>query len=208
MAALLTRARVSPAKPRFSHPRLEALEDRTAPATLTLNVSYMAGKSLVLSGQLSDTPNPGFRSISISGKVTATTFTNVLGQYNAMVSATGLGDVSVTATDGSSNTVTATLTDQAPVLTSFDAVEGQTHCWTFRGTVTYHRHFNTMTINLGGVPVSIQGKTATADNTGHFEITLMLNGYSSDNGTVWAKAVSPWGLESNMLTDYVHQTGT
>jgi hypothetical protein len=207
MSALFTSPRTRPAT-RFSRPRLEILEDRAVPANLTLNVGSISGNHVTLSGTLSGAADVAFETIRLGGTVNATTGTNSQGQFTASLSVDDDGGITATTPVDSEVVAVAMIGTEAPVLTSFDAIEGTSSCWTFSGTVTYVRPFESMTILLGGVPVTIQGKTATADSDGEFELTLMLNGYDSDNGTVWAKAISPFGVYSNMLMDSVHQTGT
>jgi hypothetical protein len=194
---------------RYARLRLERLEDRNAPATVTLSVTYNLGRSITLSGDLSGgTPSNAFQTINLGGMVGGTTTTNASGHYEATLIARGLGDVTARWAMGPSNTATFTLTDQAPVITEFVATEGQDHVWTLSGTVQYFRYFDQLTILFGGQPIDISGKSTTADSTGHFSLTVVLNGQSTDNGTASCQAISPWGTKSDLVCDYIFQTGT
>jgi hypothetical protein len=187
---------------------LEALEDRNSPSTLILNiVAYGPGTSVTFSGALRGSDNPGGQTINFSGKVTGSTTTTPCGMYAITLKASGLGDVTAQTADGMSNVAVVTLTDTAPRITQFQAIEGTGHLWTFQGDVTY-RYPQGLIVNLGGMPDSLQGKTAPVDSSGHFWVVLELNGTTSDNGTASAVTTDPWGLTSNTAYSNVFQTGT
>lgn len=194
--------------PRHARPRLEALEGRDAPSTLTLSVSYGAGRSVTLSGTLGDHPNPSMQQIDFGGQVGGSTWTNMQGQFSVTLAASGLGDVRATAHDGTSNTPTVTLTDVMPTLT-FNASEGTNHVWTFYGHVTYAgRPTQGMLVYLGGAPVSLTNQTAPVDSAGNYVVNVTLNGTTSDNGTASARALTPWGNFSDFMFADVLQSGT
>jgi len=220
------------ATPRFARLRLEPLEARQVPATLTLSVSYGTGKTVTLSGTLSGLDNPSLQMITLGGQVSDTTYTNSLGQFSVTETAVNLGDVTATfvptsmsgpstmlmsatlssysgttMTSGSGATAGVTLTDVAPSLT-FYAEEHPGRLWTLYGDVTYSRGPANLVVYFGGVPVSLEGKTATTGNTGHYETSLFLNGTSSDNGTAEAVVRTPWNTASEVAIDNIHQSGT
>jgi hypothetical protein len=204
---LTTKTKQSKAAPRLARPRLEVLEGREVPAALTLSVAYGMGRQITLSGTLSDHPNPSLQTITICGRANALAMTNMQGQFSVTVEANGLGTVSATAADHSTNTPTVTLTD-APISLTLNAVEGAGHLWTLSGDVTYARGLTWMTVLFGGTPVSLQYWMAGTNSSGHYETGVMLNGTPSDNGTVWAKVFSPWGTVSELALDTISQTGT
>ncbi len=209
MLGLLSRQKKSSSPvARQARPWLERLEDRCVPSTLTASVTYGTARSITLTGTETADGSVSGKTITIWGVASGSTTTDTNGNFSITLTASSLGDVRLKDTDGSSNIVTITLTDTAPALTSFTAVEGSGNVWCFSGTVAYNRSFSDLTIYFAGTPISIQGKTTTVDNTGHFELYLTLNGLASDNGTVSASATDAWGLTSNTLTDTVHQTGT
>jgi hypothetical protein len=207
MFGLLKRAGTKPFVPPQARPLLETLEDRAVPAALTLSVSYMTGKWVTLSGNYSNAQNVANVAIQVSGQASGVAWTNFQGAYSVAVEAVQLGAVTVQATDLSTAAVSKTLTDQAPVLTGF-IVSEQTLSHLFSGTISYHRPIgaDTMTVNFGGEPVTLQGKTTEVLSDSTFSEAWTLNGQQSDNGTAWAEVVSPWGLVSNRVYAEVLQT--
>jgi hypothetical protein len=194
--------------PRFARPRLERLEGREVPATLTLSVSYVTGRVVNLSGTLSDVSNPSMQPISLGGKVSASTSTNMMGQFSINTPASDLGTVTATLQDGSGTTATATLVDVTPSLT-FRALEQPGHLWVLEGDVTYTgRDLNMLPVTFGGVPVSLQHQATMTNSTGHYSTSVFLNGTNSDNGTVWAKVATPWGTESELALQVIDQSCT
>src|SRR5262245_31934517 len=201
-----------PRSPRPTHRArplsLEVLEDRNCPSTLNMGImSSGFGTNVTLSGILTNSDNPGGQTINFGGKVSGAAITNPMGMFTVTLPATGLGDVTAQTADGMSNVATVTLTAPAPVITRFQAIEGTGHMWTFQGDLTY-RCPQALTVNLGGAPVSLQGRMASVDNTGHFWVVIELNGTNTDNGTASAVTTDPWGQTSNTKYSNVYQTGT
>jgi hypothetical protein len=200
-------------KPRPSHARrarlrLERLEARDNPSTLTLSVTYGSGRSVTLSGTLSNTANPAMQQIDFSGQVSGFTGTNSQGQFSATFQAAALGTITATDHDGSSNSPQVTLADVTPTLT-FIASEGQYHQYTLYGDVTYVGHDpSSLTVTFGGDPESLQMVSTWTDTNGHYSTTVTLNGTSTDNGVAWAKVTTPWGTDSALKEADIHQTGT
>src|SRR4051794_36968142 len=80
--------------PRTARPRLESLEGRLVPATVTLNpITYGTGRQVTLSGTLSNTGNVAWQMIALGGQVSGTTMTNAQGQFSATLTASALGNV-------------------------------------------------------------------------------------------------------------------
>jgi hypothetical protein len=204
MIGLLTRKKVRPT-PRFARPSLEALEGRDAPSTLAITLEYGGGKCGNISGTLGDTANPGGQTIVFSGITTGTCTTSSDGTFVFPCVFTSLGTVS--ARGPGSNVATATLNIAPPHLNSFDAYE-QPMGFSLQGSVSYSSIFSDVTIRFGGAPQSLQNATCMVDYTGNYNYVALLNGTSSDNGTATAQAVDVWGQTSNIVCDYIHQTGT
>lgn len=223
MFELLTRARKKSYSPRKARLGLETLEDRAVPAglpdpsdpppppppaaSLTLSITYESGRWVTLSGTYSNAPNVANVAIQVTGEAQTLAWTNFQGDYSVTVEADQLGDMTVQAADLSTAAVSEALTDEAPVLTSFNVVE-DTLAHVFSGTVTYHRPIapDTMYVHFGGDVETMVGKTTEVTSMGTFEEAWELNGQQSDNGTCWAEVVSPWGLVSNRLEVDVLQT--
>lgn len=193
---------------RHARLRLEYLEDRCVPADISMNVSYNTGKSITISGQLTNHADPGFQMISIGGVALGTALTDQNGNYSITLEADELGDVTVQAMDESTDVEQFTLTDVAIGLYSFTGVEGTNRFWTFTGTASYSRSFDSITILFGGFPVTLDGQSTTTNSSGVFEFVIQLNGDNSDNGFAWAKAQSPWGTLTSPQYYNVLQTGT
>src|SRR5688572_11615916 len=93
--------------PRLARPRLEALEDRYAPAggspaTLTLSVSYGLGRHVTLSGDLTNTSTTANQLITIQGAVNGQVTTDSEGHYSLNATPGFLGMVYARKSDGSS----------------------------------------------------------------------------------------------------------
>ena len=202
----LHRAPPPPWRSRFARPLLERLEERDTPSTLTIGVTYGAGRGVTLSGDLSGAPYVAGQMIMLNGPVTTQVTTDTNGHYSVTLQASGLGTVTARTYDNSAS-ASVTLTDVAPVLTDFEAIEGPDHVWTLKGDVSYSRPFTSMTVFFNGQPVSINGKVTYTDGTGHFEMLVTLNGTFSDNGTVYARAMDAWGTYSDSLAETILQTG-
>jgi hypothetical protein len=177
-----------------------------APPALTLAVSYNTGKSITLSGQLTNVATVANQEIDITGVATGSTTTDTAGDYTITLTASGLGNVMATE-PVSGATAAATLVDAMPMLMSFKAVEGTGDLWTFSGTVTYRTPgIQSVIINLSGAPVSVAGKTISVNSAGTFTTCIQLDGTTDDNGLVNAIAVSPYGTQSNTWSTDVEQT--
>ncbi|MFO0843727.1 MAG: hypothetical protein U0797_15245 [Gemmataceae bacterium] len=197
----------APARRPFARPSLEALETRYVPTPiLTLGVKFGTGRNLMLGGDLTGVPNSSNVTINLSGVVSGTAKTDWFGHYSVTLTGSGLGKIYATAAGA---TAMEEIWDTTPVVTSFSAMEGPGHVWTFTGTVSYRREVESLTVNFGGSPINVQGgSTGTEGRGGSFQWVVTLNGTSTDNGLVWAQAVSPWGTASAKAYAYVLQTGT
>jgi hypothetical protein len=185
------------------HLGVEPLERRDVPSALTINISYGSTRMVTVYGVLSDVPNVANQPVTITGKVQGTTATDSLGDYSLTEVADGTGVVTASSNGASANT---SITDLAPVINTFQATEGTGDMWTFSGTVTY-RSPQGLSVVLGGAPVSVPGNSAPVRADGTFSVCIQLNGTPSDNGLVWARTTSPYGLVSNTAYDDVVQTG-
>jgi hypothetical protein len=206
MFGLLTRPRgyTRARSPRPVRLGLERLETRDCPSTLTAQVTYGAGRSITIAGHLSDTSTPANQTVTITGKATGTITTNASGDYSKTLTATGLGDVYAKTSD--SNVVDIVLTDTAPRITQFQAVEGPGDVWVLSGKVSYAYSTQGLVVNFGGQPICLTGKTATVDSNGNFIVSVTLSGLNCDNGTATAQITDAWGLRSNTASIEIFQT--
>src|SRR5262245_7139178 len=122
-------------RPPMARPRLEPLADRwipasmefttgpfAAPPALLLHARYGMGRTVTLSGDLVGVDDVSDITINISGKATGSTTTDVHGHYTITLQATALGIVTATTGDEQLS-AQVTLTDEAPVITAFEACE-------------------------------------------------------------------------------------
>jgi hypothetical protein len=193
--------------------RLEALEDRCVPATITLDpVVYGIGRHVTISGTLTGTDTPAWQSIQIWGNVAAGTQTDAAGKFQVPAHATALGEFTVAAPLLPGTPVTGSLTDVAPVLVSLNAIEasGDPPIFEFSGQTSYGRPTQVLTVVFWSTLASHPNFTTVTDgqNPGNYIVFKTLNGTQSDEGTVYAKVVSPWGTESNVRSVNVHQSIT
>jgi hypothetical protein len=195
-------------RPRFAHLQLEALEDRNAPASLTLSVTYQKDTNITLSGDLTGTSNNANQMIHIQGVASGQTTTDANGHFSVALAATALGQVSAMYWGQGIACATATVTDPGPQVDVFQALEGAGNVWEFKGHVDYDRPFTNFTVLFWGSPVSVSGKSATTDSSGNFDVFIQLNGTSSDNGSVAAFTYDAWGTQSAYAYQIINQTGT
>jgi hypothetical protein len=212
MFALLShRKRARSAVPRRARLWLERLEARDVPATLNLHAIPGMGATVILSGNLQEDSGMSmpYQTIEFTGVVNGCTITDGGGVYFASFQASGYGTITASAVNATA-TARFNYTKTPPSITSFQAIEHQGDIYSFEGTVSYDKPFSNLTIRFSGMPDSIQNKSTTVDDTGHFALWLRLNGTSSDNGAVFAQAVDTvwWNLSSNTVEADVYQTGT
>lgn len=163
--------------------------------SLTLSVSYGAGRTVTLSGQVTDTV-PGSLTVSFTGKVVGSVVTNSDGTFSGTFEASALGLISATVTNGLgfvSSASAVTLVSNAPVISDFVGVLQTGTMWIFSGRVTDEGHTG-MIVRFDGL-ASLDGKTATVQANGTFSLTVQLQ--PNEEGTALAETTDWWGLVSN-----------
>jgi len=93
--------------------------------------------------------------------------------------------------------VTAIITSAAPVITSFQVIQGPNGNWTFQGSVADEAAPGIM-VSFGG-NAQVSGLRAFVDQNGNFSATFYLPNLTS--GFVTASCSDVWGLMSNTVTD-------
>lgn len=191
-----------------SVPSQNAPTNDSGPA-ISLSISYNQKKSVTLTGHVTDpVSSPAGLTVQFSGKVVGTAVTDANGNFSLTADASALGAINAVVTDALGNvsdTATVNVTSNAPKISNFGCVEGYLHIFTFTGTVT-DESAPGLTVNFGGSPVSLQGKSVAVKADGTFEFTVQLNGTTSDNGTATAQTTDWWGLTSNLATCNVFQS--
>src|SRR5262249_14960971 len=93
--------------------------------------------------------------------------------------------------------VTGIIASAAPVITSFEVIQGPNGNWTFQGTVADECPAG-IVVTFGG-NAQVIGLRATVDQNGNFSATFYLPNLTS--GCVNAQWSDVWGLVSNNVTD-------
>lgn len=166
--------------------------------SITLSISYGAGKSVTFSGTVTDEA-PAGRTVTFSGHFIGNTSVNSDGTFSITTTSASLGDVSATVTDAwgqQSNTAKVTVASSAPVITNFRAIQGPDNFWTFTGHVNDESPAD-LIVRFGGV-AGLAGLTATVGSNGDFSLTVEL--MPGQVGTVTAQTTDWWGLDSNVAT--------
>jgi hypothetical protein len=144
--------------------------------------------------------NPQQDTITFAGVATGTTTPDANGNFDLITIASGLGSVTAVATRASqvsSSPAYAFLSCAAPIITSFQVIQGPNGLWTFSGTVSDPAAAG-MVVQFSG-NAWVAGLTATVDQNGNFSATFYLP--SMTTGFVSAETWDVWGQASNIVTD-------
>jgi hypothetical protein len=175
-----------------------------APSGLTMSVSYGSGKTVTLSGKVTD-PDTADCTVMFSGVVNGSCSVDSNGDYSFLTSADALGDVSATVSDcwGQVGAAAASLTlsVDAPTVTII-AAQDDDGSWTFAGTVS-GPDITSVTLTLSGLP-SMEGVQTGINNDGDYALTITLG--SDETGSAIATVVDAWGQQSDCVAIVV-QTG-
>jgi hypothetical protein len=194
MFSVLSRRRCARpvAAPRSVRPRLELLEDRNAPSTLTLTDQFATGANMTFGGAYNGATLAN-QVVTLTGHgwtTTATTDTN--GNYHVTVpiNASQFGTVTASVANPNCNQPQVTITlPKAPVITNFAAVSHPAGFWEISGNVTNTPNPSGLTINFSGMP-ALANQIATVEANGSFDVILQLNG---EIGTAAATVTDWWG---------------
>lgn len=203
MLRLLTRNARRPAKvkPRFFRPVLEMLEGRDCPSmpgapgvsVTSFSVMATSGKTVTITGTVTDGTPGAAVSVSFSGVVSASATADSNGNFSTTATATSLGTVTATATDNQGQTsapAQAQLAVAAPTIT-LQVVPLDKRNVLLCGSASAQ--------SPGGLTVTLGGKvsgTTTTRSDGSFNITLE----ASALGDVTAATTDVWGQASNTAT--------
>jgi hypothetical protein len=173
-----------------------------SPPTLTFTVSQ-AGQHLVLiTGQVTD-QDPSTVVVSFTGVVTASTTASADGTFSIETTASALGAIDGVATDDqamNSGVVEVNLTNVAPEIVMFQAVEVSGTVWTLSGQVEDEAASGLM-VTMGGLP-ELNGQTVTTDANGNFSLSVRLA--DGESGTATAQTVDGWAVNSNLAEFYIN----
>lgn len=174
--------------------QFESLEPRLCLAAPTLDpigVTYGTGRNITVSGHVSD-ENPASATVTVSGVLAGSVSPNSMGNFSLSGVASGLGTVSAVAVDVeslSSNTSSAQVTSDTPVVSSLSVTETASGMGvTINGTVTDASPAGLTVILSGVVSTSV-----TTNGSGQFTV----NTVATALGSVFASVTDVWGLTSN-----------
>jgi hypothetical protein len=168
-------------------------------------MQHLPNRQVVVAGHVQD-ENPAGASVMFSGVATGQTTVNESGQFQATLSVSQLGQITAVARDSAgllSAPVSLTVSNVAPVITSFTATEGANRLWTFSGTVSDEAAAG-LAVTFASAISALNGLTVTVSANGTFSVTVQLT--TSDYGSVAATLTDWWGEESNEVCVYVSPT--
>jgi len=168
-----------------------------AAPTISLSVTYLTGRMVTLSGQVT-ADAPGGLTVNFTGKVVGSVVTNADGTFSGTFQATALGLDAATTTDAHglvSNTATVVLASNPPTITNFTGMANLSNIWVFSGTVNAPSPAG-LVITFGGLP-SLAGKTAVVQADGTFQLTVQLQ--PGESGTATAQTTDWWGQNSDVV---------
>jgi hypothetical protein len=187
-------------------PQATATLTNNAPS-ITLNISYGAGKQVTLSGLVTD-ETAGGRTVTLSGQVNTTVLTNADGTFTWTGNAAALGTVTAATTDfwgAASHTAQVAVVSAAPVISNFSVIQGDgQNSWMLKGQVT-DESFHGLEVRFGGLP-SLANARTTVESNGWFYLVVTLT--AGESGTVWCQTTDWWGLNSNVAEDFIAQSAT
>ena len=195
MFGLVSRPRRTSPSPRRRLLFLEQLEARDCPSSLTLNLIPGTMKNVTLSGDLAGAANNAGQTIQFNGQVSGKTTTDANGHYSITLQATGLGQITATDADGSSNSATVMLASPPPTIQNF-TVSDSYGVWTFSGQVLAPPSSTiSLVLNDGG---TFKNTQVTVGAGGNFSYSVQLN--SVDNTLVNCTATDQWGQSFTVVT--------
>jgi hypothetical protein len=171
--------------------------------SLSLSVSYGAGLTITLSGQVAD-DSPGGLTIVFSGAASGSVVTNPDGTFSLTLQANELGDIQAVVYDssGAQTDAQVTLSRNPPVITQFMAEQESLQLWTFTGTVSDDSGTAGLVVTFSASKVpSLNGQTAVVNADGTFTLSVLLG--TGEGGYVRAQTIDWWGLTSNVVRTYV-----
>jgi hypothetical protein len=169
------------------------------PVLLSLDALQVAGQKYRISGRVAAT-NPNLCGVVITGAATGVATCDAKGYFDAIFAVATPGQIQAVVSDGISQSGPSvlTLTNAAPSVGNFRAVQGPGNSWTFSGSVTDEAAAG-LSVTLAG-PAGVNGATATVLADGSWSVTLTLPDGTS--GTVSATATDWYGLTGVAYTSF------
>jgi hypothetical protein len=183
----------------------QATISSSAPTLSNLAISYGATKSVTVTGHVNDESSMGL-TVTLGGVAgMAMAMVDLNGNFSTTTTPSALGNITVTATDVwglSSGASNVAVTNSAPSISNFVAIEGPQRIWTFKGQVTDEYAIG-LTVELGGID-SLDNQMTPVESNGWFTFVVTLG--VNEEGTAWAKVKDWWNVYSETVYDIVDQT--
>jgi hypothetical protein len=205
------RPRASPAQTNEVRLHLESLENRESPSSA--QPSDLLASPFI--GPLGATDTPAVVLVPPNSSVTAPA-TNALAEVPLVPSDNSLLTVAALAsalpvTDCSGNSPSGPNTGDSappdnghrpPEIIDFHAIEGVNGCWSFEGVVKAENTWHLL-VRFDGLQ-TLKGQAVDTKSDGSFELDIKLQ--TGEHGMATSQATDWDGQDSNVATDWVHQT--
>jgi hypothetical protein len=198
MLAFLTRTRrpAPPARPRSFRPRLEWLEERDCPSSLTLNWQLTGQTNVSFTGQYSGAANVAKQTVTLTGPGwTQTVTTDANGNFHVVVAMPQLGNVTASVQDAAANVPQVNVNPPVPYISTFLVIQNTDGTIELKGWVIGTPDPQGMVVRFTGMPVP-NGTTATCGADGSFDIIVTPTPYP---GPIYAMTTDCWGRNSNKI---------
>jgi hypothetical protein len=160
-----------------------------------MTVLQGANHAVYIQGQVTD-ESPGGMTVTLSGVVSATVTTTSTGMFTYSGTASSLGGITASASDcwGLTGSASATLTNIAPSITNFQAINVVNNTWLIQGRVI--DEFATgLIVHMTSTIASLNGIDMTVDSSGWFSYTAQLQ--PGDAGDLSVIATDWWAVQSS-----------
>jgi hypothetical protein len=169
--------------------------------SLSVSVAQGPNHTVTVTGQVSCN-SPAGLTVTLSGVVSGSVTTNGKGTFSYTGTASALGQIQATVTDvwGVAAASSTTLTNRAPTIVNFQAIDNGNNIWTFTGQVQ-GANVAGLVVRLGGIPSLDNNASATVQANGTFSYTIALQ--PGEMGGVTAECTDWWGQASNEANAFV-----
>jgi hypothetical protein len=167
------------------------------PPVLTLGITYVCEKTVVLSGSVQDIDGAGLP-VSFKGVVNDSTMTDGGGGFSLTTTPSTLGSVTATVVNEwglVSSPVAVQVTSQKPEIVEFDADKSPDGLWYFSGTVVDESPGG-LVVKFSNLP-GLKGKTATVGSDGKFSLLPPVALHLTKPGQARADVTDWWGLAAD-----------
>jgi hypothetical protein len=170
--------------------------------SIRVSVAQGPNRTVTVTGQVSCN-SPAGLTVALSGVVSGSVTTGANGTFTYTGPTSGPGQVQAAVTDvwGVPAASSATLTNNAPTIVNFRAINNGNNIWTFTGQVK-DEYAAGLVVRLAGTPtLDNNNASATVQTNGTFSYTIALK--PGESGGVTAECFDWWGQASNEANAFV-----